>query len=103
MARHLTFASLFFFVAASAIFRLSGEHAVGQQEAALTRMASYEEHLSAEIDRLRFEVEVLESAPRLKEVGDSRLGLAPGNARQLADGRRLRDVIDPAARLEYRR
>ena len=102
MIRLVLTSSLALVLVASAIFRLSAEHAVREERIALSKLGREEMQLEAEIARLRFEVEVLESAPRLKELSSRRLPLAPGSGRQMADGDVLLDVIDPAARLENR-
>jgi len=98
--RTLFLAALALSLTGSAIFRLHTEHRVRTEERAIVALDRQEERLRAEIDRLSFEVEVLESAPRLNELSADRLPLAPGQSRQLADGDVLRDVLDPAARLE---
>lgn len=100
MIRTLFLAVLALSLTGSAIFRLHTEHRVRIEERAIVALDRQEERLRAEIDRLSFEVEVLESAPRLNELSADRLPLAPGQSRQLADGDVLRDVLDPAARLE---
>ncbi|GGY41681.1 FtsB/FtsL family cell division protein [Parvularcula lutaonensis] len=102
MIRLLSFAALAAILTGSAIFRLSAEHQVRMEARAIAKLERQEAQLQAEIDRLQFEVEVLESAPRLNELSQGRLPLAPGSGRQLADGDVLLDVIDPAARMENR-
>lgn len=102
MIRTLLFTALALIVTASAIFRLQTEHLVRQERAAIARLEHRQEQLEAEINRLTFEVEVLESAPRLNELSADRLPLAPGSGSQMADGEVLRDVLDPAARWEIR-
>lgn len=100
MIRTVFIAGLAVCVAGTAMFRLYTEHRVRTEEARISRLVQHQDVLRAELDRLRFEVEVLESAPRLNELSAERLPLAPGSPRQMADGDILRDVIDPAARLE---
>lgn len=102
MIRHVVTAALAIVFVGAAIFRLTAEHEVREEKRALARLDRHEAQLEAEIARLRFEVEVLESAPRLNELSHRRLPLAPGSGRQMADGDVLLDVIDPAARLENR-
>ncbi|MCQ8185076.1 cell division protein FtsL [Parvularcula maris] len=100
MIRFAIFAVLSLALAGSAIMRLSAEHQVREERRAIARLDRQEKQLQAEIDRLRFEVEVLESAPRLGELSADRLSLAPGSGEQMADGDVLRGVIDPAPRVE---
>lgn len=101
IVRTLIIASLVLTTTASAAFRVHAEHEVRVEKSAIRKLGREERQLRAEIERLRFEVDVLESAPRLNELSRGLLPLAPGNAQQLADGERLRTVIDPtAARLE---
>lgn len=102
MIRLLSFAALAVILTGSAIFRLSAEHQVRMEGRAIAKLERQQAQLQAEIDRLQFEVEVLESAPRLNQLSKGRLPLAPGSGRQLADGDVLLDVIDPAARMENR-
>jgi len=100
MIRNVVLFALVIAVTGAAVFRLQAEHAVREERRELAELDRLEDQLRAEIERLRFEVDVLESAPRLKELSEGRLPLVPGSANQLADGETLRDVIDPAARLE---
>lgn len=102
MIRVLSLTLLALVVTGSAIFRLSAEHQVRTEKKALATLDREESQLRAEIDRLRFEVEVLESAPRLNELSAYHLPLAPGSGRQMADGDALLNAIDPAVRLEQR-
>lgn len=102
MMRFFSFAVLALAISGTAIFRLHTETQVRLEKSELRKLDRQEAQLRAEIDRLTFEVEVLESAPRLNELSADRLPLAPGRARQMADGEVLRDVLDPAARLEMR-
>jgi cell division protein FtsL len=87
-------------LAGTAILRLSAEQQVREERSAIARLDRQERQLEAEIDRLRFEVEVLESAPRLGELSADRLSLAPGSGEQMANGDKLLDVIDPDLRSE---
>ncbi|MEM1379332.1 MAG: hypothetical protein AAGH41_01780 [Pseudomonadota bacterium] len=100
MIRFVVFSALALSITGSAIFRLHTEHRVRTEESAIRSLSRQEQLLRAEIDRLSFEVEVLESAPRLNELSVDRLPLAPGNGQQLDDGDVLRGVLDPAVRLE---
>jgi hypothetical protein len=100
MIRPLILAALIAAAAASAAFRLHTETTVMHERKAIGRLDREAANLRAEIDRLSFEVEVLESAPRLNELSADRLPLAPGSARQMADEEVLREVLDPAQRLE---
>ncbi|MEM9809684.1 MAG: hypothetical protein AAF788_00505 [Pseudomonadota bacterium] len=87
----------------SAIFRLHTETGVRHEIQSLALLEREQANLEAEIERLNFEVEVLESAPRLNELSADRLPLAPGGAQQVADGEVLRDVLDPVSTWELRR
>ncbi|MEM9838133.1 MAG: hypothetical protein AAF830_03155, partial [Pseudomonadota bacterium] len=100
MIRFLVLSVLVLSVAGSAAFRLHTEHRIRTEQSAIAKLDKQHDRLRAEIDRLSFEVDVLESAPRLNELSAERLPLAPGSAGQMADGDVLRDVIDPAAGLE---
>lgn len=100
MIRLATLAVLIVAVAGAAIVRLTAEHEVRAERRAISKLERQQAKLQAEVDRLRFEVEVLESAPRLNELSADRLPLTPGSGRQMADGDVLLDAIDPAARLE---
>lgn len=102
MIRPILLSALALVLTGSAILRLSAEHQVRTEKHAIAKLDRQESRLKAEIDRLRFEVEVLESAPRLNELSANRLPLAPGSGRQMADGDVLLDAIDPAAVLEQR-
>lgn len=102
MIRTLFLTTLAVVIAGTAIFRLHTEHQVRTEKSAIARLDRQQAQLRAEIDRLVFEVEVLESAPRLNELSADRLPLSPGSGRQMADGEVLRDVLDPATRLENR-
>jgi len=103
MIRNVLFTTMALVVAGTAIFRLAAENTVRAERSELTRLQTQQARLQAEIDRLHFEVEVLESAPRLNELSIGRLPLAPGSAGQMADEEVLRDVLGPSARLEKRR
>lgn len=102
MIRTLCLPVLVLAVTGAAVFRLEAEQRVRVEQHELARLERQAQSLRAEIERLRFEVDVLESAPRLKELSLGRLPLEPGSAHQLADGETLRHVIDPAASLESR-
>lgn len=103
MIRNVLFVVMAITVALTAILRLAAENTVRAERSELARLERQQARLQAEIDRLHFEVEVLESAPRLNELSAGLLPLAPGSAGQMADDTVLRDVLDPSARLEKRR
>jgi cell division protein FtsL len=100
MIRMFFLACLAFALSSSAIFRLYTETQIRSERRELAQMEEQRAGLQSQIDRLNFEVEVLESSQRLNELSAGRLPLAPGSARQLADGDELRDVLDPVARWE---
>jgi hypothetical protein len=100
MIRTLFIAALAVLFAGTAIMRLAAEQEVQEERRAIARLERQEKQLEAEIERLRFEVEVLESAPRLGELSADRLSLTPGSGEQMANGDALLGVIDPAPRVE---
>ncbi|MEO1040786.1 MAG: hypothetical protein AAFX52_00715 [Pseudomonadota bacterium] len=103
MIRVLALCVLAVSLSASAIFRLHTETVVRAERHELARLDREQGHIESELDRLRFEVEVLASAPRLHELTADRLPLTPGSVRQTADGEGLREVLDPVARWEQER
>ncbi|MEM0929082.1 MAG: hypothetical protein AAGI89_07305 [Pseudomonadota bacterium] len=103
MIRVLVLSLLAVSLSASAIFRLHTETVVRAERRDLAQLERERGDVEAELDRLRFEVEVLASAPRLNELTADRLPLAPGSVRQTADGEGLREVLDPIARWEQER
>ncbi|MEM6747572.1 MAG: hypothetical protein AAF608_09155 [Pseudomonadota bacterium] len=103
MIRVLVLSLLAVSLSASAIFRLHTETVVRAERRDLAQLERERGDVEAELDRLRFEVEVLASAPRLNELTADRLPLAPGSVRQTADGEGLREVLDPIARWQQER
>ena len=85
--------SLVALLAVAAAGRFHAEAKVRQSEIELDRLAEQKEDLNRDIDRVRLDVEVLESAGRLTELNADRLALRTVRAEQLVDDSEFAGVL----------
>ena len=80
-------------LAAAAAGRFHAEAEVRRSEREIERLDREADVLSANVERVRLDVEVLESAGRLSKLNASNLALGTVRAEQLLDDRSLAGVI----------
>lgn len=80
-------------LAAVAVGRFRAEAEVRRGELELARIDQQQAEVRREIDRARLDVEVLESATRLRELNQEHLSLRTVNAAQLVDDRAFAAVL----------
>lgn len=78
---------------AMALGRFYAEAEVRQSERTLAQLSEQKIMLEREIDRVRLDVEVLESATRLRELNEEYLALRTVKAEQMVDDQVLAEVI----------